>query len=63
MKNTSYADADHHSKRLRELETAFPWVRDLPPLAQQQLVSTIDSYHQAAVIYARNRQKTGAGAA
>jgi hypothetical protein len=63
MNKTSYAGEDHDSKRLRELETAFPWVRDLPPLAQQQLVSTIDSYHQAAIIYARKRQKISADAA
>lgn len=63
MKKTSYGDEDHDSKRLRELETAFPWIRDLPPLAQQQLMWTIDSYHQAAVIYARNIKKTGTNAA
>jgi hypothetical protein len=63
MNKTSHDDEDHDGKRLRELESAFPWVRDLPHLAQQQLVSTIDSYHQAAVIYARNSRKTGTDAA
>lgn len=63
MKNTSYDGADHYSKRIRKLEAAFPWLRDLPPLAQQELVNTIDSYHQAAVIYARNSRKNGTNVA
>jgi hypothetical protein len=62
MKNTSYADGDHDSKRIRKLETVFPWVRDLPPLAQRELANTIDSYHQAAVIYARDNRKAGTNA-
>jgi hypothetical protein len=39
-----------------QVEEAFPWVRQLPRAAADQLVAIIDNYHAAAEIYSRKRK-------